>query len=257
MAFLQQLTNEQIDEAIQNAAARQAPLVVTVREDRGWVNLYSRFVAAEDQYFLIEPARSDEQGVRVFKPADRISLSFKLGHHKHIFSAIVAGQMTRSVDGQEQTVLRLVSPTRMQRMQRRNYQRVAVPSNRLVRASLWLGGRDNEPVGSDASRLVLTGSVDDLSAGGFRLICKDCGGMRLQPGDAVGVHLSFDLGREGCYANAQLRHLTEEEGAVLLGLQFIALPQSQEGRLALRLISDKVAEFQRAHHSSERQRQAS
>lgn len=244
MPNLQELDNDQINEAIQGAAEKRIPVALTCRKKDGWVIFHSRFVALQGQHILLAMPRDDDGEPRQFELADRVGLSFKYRHHKHICSATVAGLVDRP--GEEDTqVLSVISPTKMHRLQRRVYQRVTVPESKIVRASFWSGGQDSEPIGSGADLSVWTGTVDNISAGGFQMVCHDYTGPELQLGDAIGVHLTFGLGRESCFADGQFRHFEQRDDLVILGFQFVGLAQSRQGRAALQMISSRVSEFQR------------
>ena len=68
-----------------------------------------------------------------FVPAEKLGVSFKLKHHKHIFTATVSGFQDFPLDdGGTMKTLALCLPVRMQRLQRRMFYRVDVPPNRVA-----------------------------------------------------------------------------------------------------------------------------
>ena len=249
MPMLQNLTASQINQAIQAAAERTVPLSVTVRRDRTWRNLYSRLLAVRGGYLFIEHPASDDGGPPLeIAPAEKIGLSFKLKHHKHIFAVTVKGLGTLRLgeQGGEVAVLCACWPARMMRLQRRAYVRADVPPNRIVRASFWLGGRDAEPRGTSPATPVWSGRVANLSAGGFQFVpCLADATQTLEVGDLVGVRLVFGAAQEAVYADAQLRHVDHVGEQVAMGFQFVGLGETPEGRDSLQRISEIVAEFQR------------
>jgi hypothetical protein len=216
-----------------------------------WLTFHSRFLAVSDQHIIIErPMPVDGCAPHEFVPAEKIGLSFKLKHHKHVCSATIAGSQVWHVDGPDggadvQT-LRLCWPLRMQRLQRRVYMRVDVPSNRIVRVSFWLGGRDAEPVGPRPNSPVWSGTVTNLSAGGLQLRCDAAASDNLESGDTVGMRLLFGLGEETVYADAQFRHVEASGIEPRLGFQFVGLEHSREGQQVIQAIANKLAEFQHA-----------
>ena len=229
---LQELSVKQINEALALAAQKTIPITITYRQEPSWVNLTSRMVRIADNRLLVElPPIEADVAPHEFVPAEKIGISFKLKHHKHIFTATVAGVQDHVFDdGEPMKVLGLCMPMRMQRLQRRMFYRADVPPNRIVRASFWMGGRDGEPSGTSAATPVWTGRVTNLSAGGLQLIAAESPLPSLEIGDSVGVRLSFGSGQEAVYADAQFRHLVQEGQESVVGLQFIALGQSAEGR---------------------------
>lgn len=247
MAHLQDLTIEQINQTVEGAVEKHTPVTVTVREHNAWASYHSRLLGADGPHLLVVPPVSDHGDSRQLAPADRIGVSFKYGHYKHVFSATVVGFSSCDVgDDGESEVIRIVAPTRMQRLQRRAFKRAIVPADALFRAAFWLGGQDAEPGGSDDVQSVWTGAVCNISAGGFQMDCHDFGGPKLEVGDIVGVRLMFGVGGETCFADAQCRHVVDDGGATTFGFQFAGLGHDRKGREALQLISQKVAEIQRA-----------
>jgi c-di-GMP-binding flagellar brake protein YcgR len=248
MSALQELTISQINQTLKAAAERHVPVTVTIRQGGSWANLRSRLLAVRNGRLLLEqPAAENGAPPREFAPADRLSASFKLKHHKHVFCATVAGVAPLALDdGSTMPALSVVAPTRMQRLQRRSFTRAAVPPGRIVRASFWLGGRGAEPAGATPDRPVWSGSVTDLSAGGFMVRTTAESAKDVEPGDTVGVHIAFGAGDGRVFADATLRHADIQDNAALMGFQFIGLTETPEGREALQIIGRKVSEFQHA-----------
>jgi c-di-GMP-binding flagellar brake protein YcgR len=253
MASLQNLTNQQIDEVLYAAAERQVPATITVHEAAGWASYHTRLLEIRQGHILLEaPSPEIGEQSREFRPADKIGVSFKLKHHKYVFAGTVAETSQDKLDdGSVRGVLHLCSPTRMQRMQRRAFERSDVPANRIVRASFWLGGRESEPAGTTPDQPVWSGRVVNISAGGFQLTSEHSLGDAVSPGDTIGVRISFGIGEEAVYADAQFRHCLEEGGKFHLGFQFVGLGLTPEGREALQVIGSKANQFQRELSNSQ------
>jgi len=253
MPTLQELTHVQVEEALRSAVEKQVPAVATIRSGGGWMNLHTRFLACRGPHLLMSmPSAEGDIGPRSFAPADKIGVSFKLKHHKHVFTAVVAASESYLDGDTVLPALRLCCPTKMQRLQRRAFLRVNVPPNRIVRGSFWLGGREAEPAGTTVECPVWQGRVTNLSAGGFQLLTSpECVSL-LEVGDLVGVRLVFGAGQEAVYADAQYRHVEPQDCEALLGFQFLGLPLTPEGRETLDALSARVAEFQRIEEAAER-----
>ena len=254
MATLQRLSNRQIDEVVRAAAQRRSPATLTLRAERGWTNIRSRIVDLRDgrvRLELVQP--SAEESDHDFQLAEKVGVSFKLKHHKHVFTGTVASvDEDRSQDGTALRVVWVCSPTRMHRMQRRAFIRVEVPANRVVRASFWMGGRECEPAGTTRVRPVWFGRITDISAGGFLLWTEDLSAGSFDMGETVGTRISFGTAEEAVYADAQFRHVQDLDGGICVGFQFVGLAQSIEGRRTLQLIGEKAAQFQRECHALHR-----
>jgi len=248
MPSLKELTNRQINEVLLGAVEKYVPLRLTVRFDERWLNLRSRPLALEGGHFVIElPVKDDGVTPHQLVPGEKVGLSFKLKHYKHLCSATVAGpcEMASREGGDKVAAVRLCCPSRMQRLQRRAYMRVDIPPNRIVRASVWLGGRNTEPAGTSADQPVWSGQVVNLSAGGFKMRASQDAIDALEINDPVGVRLVFSPGEQAVYADAQFRHAEQDGESCLMGFQFVGLGRSREGQASLSVIVEKVNEFLR------------
>jgi c-di-GMP-binding flagellar brake protein YcgR len=245
MASLQELDIRQIAQVIAEGVERNVPVAVTVQEGGHWQMYHSRLVAERSDRILLEIPHAEDGTPQEFAPASKIALSFKLRHHKYVYVATVAGCEHHHLGEDDwMQVLGICWPTKMQRIQRRAYYRAEVPEGYVVRAAVWLGGRGDEPAGG-SGREVFTGRLSDLSAGGVKFLSEDSPPWPLENGTAVGLRLSFEAGTERLYLDGMIRHVICNEPGTQLGIQFVALEQSPEGRRSMRFISGKVSEYQR------------
>ena len=246
MSALQELSPMQMSEALVAAAEKQIPVTVMLHRGEVWLNMRSRFLAIDGARLIFElPRISEDKAIDDLVPAEKFGVSFKHKHHKHLFgSTLLALQSYQGSDGEIRAVA-VGCPTTMQRIQRRAYYRVSVPSNHIVRVSLWFGGRETEPSGTTPDRPVWSGKVEDISSGGFQVRTRDDVGMALDIGDMVGLRMTFGLSAETLFADAQFRHNKPTADGSLLGFQFVGLGQTAESKNALRIISSKVSEYQR------------
>lgn len=250
MPVLQELSSGQIDEIIQAASDKQVPAILTISARDSWANLHSRILCIDGQHLLLErPGGQDNAAPHEFVPAERIGVSFKLKHHKHVFTSVLAvQQMYELPDGTEIPALAVVLPVRMQKLQRRAFLRADVPPNRIVRGSFWLGGCNSEPSGTSEAQPVWSGRVTNISAGGFQLMVDAPVADGLEAGDTVGVRLIFGTSGEAIYADAQFRHAEINTDKAMLGFQFVGLTETPEGRVALQVLTTKVAEYDRMNN---------
>lgn len=245
MAAIQELDNRQMAEALHAAVDKHVPLTVMVRRDDIWLNLRSRFVGLQEGRLLVEPP-SPAPGMSPsdLSAGERIGLSFKLKHHKHLFSSTVVGPGAGEGESPGQ-VLIVHSPSEMQRLQRRAFLRVDVPKGRIVRAEFWLGGRKGEPVSTSLDRPRWSGRVTNISAGGLRVEAEADPTEILETGDVVGLRLVFGPGEATVYADAQCRHAQARDGKSVMGFQLLGLTETPEGKEALQTILDRVSGFAR------------
>jgi len=246
MGALQELNPMQMSEALVAACEKRIPVTTMLHRGEIWLNMRSRFLAIDGARLIFELPRIDgDKPIEDLDPAEKLGMSFKHKHHKHLFSTTVL--TTQDFQGPEgkTAAMAVGCPITMQRIQRRAYYRAVVPPNRIVRVSFWFGGRDSEPSGTTAEQPVWSAKVEDISAGGFLAKVRSDVGMVLDVGDMVGLRMTFGLSAESFYADAQFRHAQQVPDGALVGFQFIGLGQSPESKNALRLITVKVSEYQR------------
>ena len=247
MGFLQDLNEEQISEVLLEAASRHTPMILTVRQSQAWLSLRSRFLAIRDAHLLVEPPQPQNGAPFYrFSPAEVVGVSMKFRHHKHIFSTTVIRSETLPIsDDSEVPVVRLGCPGSMQRIQRRAFYRAKVPPGRVVRVSFWIGGLDSEPAVATPERLIWSGRLTDISAGGFQARVSNDVAEAIESGDFVGLRISFGQGEQPVYANAHFRHAVRANKEFLLGFQFIGMEQTPEGKESMRHIASRASEYQR------------
>lgn len=248
MSTLEALNPTQMNEALAAACEKRIPVTAMLQRDQTWMNMHSRFLAIDGTRLIFELPRIDkDRTIDDLAPAEKLGMSFKHKHHKHLFSTTVLA--LQDVDGPDAPVAAMVvdCPETMQRIQRRAYDRVSVPANHVVRASFWLGGRATEPSGTTAQRPVWSGRVENISAGGFQVRTRGDVSMALDIGDTVGLRMTFGLSGQTIFADAQYRHSTQQDDEGLsLGFQFVGLGHTPDSTEALRTISSKVREYQRS-----------
>jgi len=249
MALIQELKCAQIASSLADAVDRGTPVSVTCCVDGNWHSLRSRFVAlSAGGIYLERPVGRDGDDITVSVGMD-LGVSFKLKHHKHLCNVTVETiDDYTTANGECLPAIRVSLPLKMQRVQRRAYQRADVPQNRSVLATLHLGASDDQ--GSGASG-VWEGWVTNLSAGGFEVRLAHHGAPEMDVGDLVGVSIGLGQEFEPIEVTAQFRQAhTDERNVQHHGFQFVGLNETARGRRMLQRIGQIVCEFQR--HGSRR-----
>lgn len=247
MPLIQELNRGQIENCLAEAVRRRVPVSMTCRVRGVWHNLHSGIVKqGRERLWLRLPDCDDDPADDALKIAEgmMLGMTFKLGHHKHIFNTPVEAVCGVKTDGGE--TLRAVcvpAPAKMQRIQRRAYYRVEVPRNRSVLATFWHGGQDGD------QSVRWEGWVTNISAGGFQVRLADRAAPNIGAGDVIGVRIEVGQEFEPILADAQFRQRISDppptHGVALLGFQFVGLNESLRGRQTLSRIGQIVRGFQR------------
>lgn len=242
MPIIQELSQRQTLDCLAEASARKVPLTFSFRQGKSWQTVHSHIIRLlRDRLYLEYPQAEQGQPPEV-TAGMTVGVAFKIRHHKHIFGVTVTSVSDLAVDGREAKVVCVPLPTTMQRVQRRAYNRVDVPKNRSVLAVFCQGGSGAH----DGRRLTWDGWVTNISAGGFQVRLPSHAAPQLDVGDVVGVKVELGQEYATIHADAQFRHLMQDDrGTLLMGFQFVGLNETNEGRQTLRHLGDAVCDFQR------------
>jgi c-di-GMP-binding flagellar brake protein YcgR len=184
----------------------------------------SRFVPTKGRHVTVEvPSR---QGHRVpIRTGESVEVYFRLGPQRYWFASKVRERSTvRLSTTLELQVLVLDRPSKVELRQRRGHFRVKL--QRLM-ARLWRVPREG-----DASPEALPAmEVLDLSAGGARLLNRQTAACRLNPGERLVVTLPLRSGWPDTTVHAVVtRCAPAGDGVSYVGLQFLGLEDTAEGR---------------------------
>jgi c-di-GMP-binding flagellar brake protein YcgR len=244
---------------LQWAQSKQIALTISVLPDAHWNHLRSQLVRFDSDQGLLQivyPMAAEHSGgvLPEIVAGQELGVSFRRGHKKCIFvSPVVMRQADTLSTGQTIDTLILRAPRTVREMQRRLYQRITIPPDRLIAAKLWQGG---VPSGNEACWPLCAGRVGNISLGGLLLDIRAEQNPRLTVGELVGVEITTRPGKTPLLAAAQYRHcvlLSQER--LGLGLQFIGFEADTPGRATLTEVADFVRELRR--HSPATHEQAS
>jgi len=245
MTKLRRLTNEQLNQALVDAVQERALVTISLQSDNGWINLHSRLLSLRYPHiFLAVPQAAKGKIVPEIKAEETLGLSFKLGYYKHTLTTKAVGvhKVDDVLDGGHR-VLQACWPREMYRLQRRAYRRVDVPAGRVVEASLWPGGRQDEPPDVAPDRPVWEGRVINISAGGAQILIESHQIPNLDVGDMVGVKLTFAGETKSIYSDTEFRQQVDTGGRTLMSFKFVGLDGDSQGREVLDFVATKVAEY--------------
>ncbi|NOX59629.1 MAG: PilZ domain-containing protein [Planctomycetes bacterium] len=251
-----------VDEAKKNdilahAIARNQFSVVTNRSQGAWVSRKTKFISAEDatdRIFIEATDAATEQSL-TYLSGELVGVTFRRGHRKCLFSTSVIGATSvQQEDGALVNVIELHWPTELQELQRRVFQR-AVPIARHVSVRFWQGGVSER--GEAEGNGVFTATMVDLSAGGMRFLSTDVAPDTFEEGEPIGCSFRPMSRGETLVVDGIFRHLQlTADGLASIGIQFVGLECSEQGRQTLAALAGVVSEYQRALRSRGKSRMA-
>lgn len=249
MPFLQDLSPEEIAEALAQAAQDNRPLALTVRYQSRWVTFRSYAIADYKFFLWAEMPKTDHLPAPYeFRIGSQVGVTFNIENRKYVCAAEVVGSETYSIrEDLSCTALKLAVPRKMHRVERRLHDRVEVAQDEISRATFWLGGIDARPEEGSTEEPVWAGRVINLSSGGV-LVRTTCEAAKfLEAGDIVGVHILFRSQDQAAFLDAQLRHCHRDNEMAMLGFQFIEPDATGTADQAvLRLVRGKIEQRQEA-----------
>lgn len=185
-----------------------------------------------------------------------VGISFQLNHEKFIFDSVIIG-FDSAITTHGGCVL-LEIPEVMEKMPRRSRDRQPVPPNLNIHVLFWHRGyADNTthvPMES-----YWQGQLTNLSATGAQvsvgLTLADCFG----PNQLVGLQFTPMFYQKPILVEAQVVHLRREdaEGKLYLGLEFLGLEVSIDGRTVLHRLADIVEEYAKMNEGATAESQPS
>ncbi len=189
-------------------------------------------------------AERNTQGKSVLpNPGQDIGVTFRAGHKKCMFGSIVSSLG----DATKNALITLPWPQRLQQLQRRAYQRVVLPKHTAISVRL-VQGQSNHSLHADVQS-VRHAQLEDLSVGGMRVRIQDTASLKQD--DVYRCVFTPRPGKPSFMIDTLIRHTeapTTEHARI--GLQFIGLEVSAEGRRTLDRLARVVSYFQRARAKS-------
>lgn len=169
-----------------------------------------------------------------------LGIAFRRGHRKCVFETTVVRRGHEQPFGTRVPVLVLAWPEELHELQRRLYHRVSVPAKTIVPVDLC----KREATGSSHAVSFQRGTMIDLSAGGMSVALPARQEQRWRAGDTVTCCFALQSGQAPQEITGTLRHCqTGKNGQLHLGLQFVGLETTAQGRNTLQLIHQTTNRF--------------
>jgi hypothetical protein len=232
---------------LQWAVDRSVVIAISLCSDGRWNNMRSQFFRFDPSQNLLQityPIATDPGAPPEIGTGDKLGLSFRRGHKKCIMvGQVVLRRSETGADNQPIDTLLVRAGDGLRELQRRVYQRIAVPRDCFIAVKLWEGGI---PTPGEPSWPLCAGRLANVSVGGILVEVRADQNPRLCVGDPVGAEIIVAHDHESLIAEAQYRHCCLDGGDRLgLGLQFIGLEHDLPGRASITQMADLVKSLQR------------
>ncbi len=229
--------SERLDDEqwLREATADRSALVLHVRTKSLWCNWKSQLLAEGDSTLTVACPPEVRKNPTDIEIGQTIGVAVRKGHKKILFDSELVGQDDRT----GHLVIR--KPLDVQQLQRRTYVRARVPDQLTIPVNLTRLEADGS---ADARAMPRRGILLDLSAGGMSVAVPPDARNKWRPGDVMRCLLPLDPAREPRELTARVRGVERTpQGHLRMGMQFVGLEASAEGRATLKLIARTTSRF--------------
>jgi hypothetical protein len=178
-----------------------------------------------------------------------VGISFQIEHEKYIFDSTVLG-FESAITAPGGRIL-IEMPDFMEKMPRRSYERQSVPSNLNVQVLFWHRGYSDNTI-CVPTESYWQGHLINLSASGAQISVPMTISNSFRSNQLVGLQFTPMFYQKPVLVEAQIIHLRPDqtEGKLCLGLEFLGLEVSMDGRTILHRLSEIVEEYAKLNSSS-------
>ncbi len=231
-------------EILEEAATAHRTAIITYLSRGKWQISRVGFVAVCDHAIILEMLsqnRSTYENIQVNQP---VGMSFQVEFTKYIFeSAVIGIESVMNLGRAGKIIVHL--PDKVEKLHRRAYQRQDVPKDMTVKVLFWHRGYLDQVKAAPVEHY-WQGKVMDLSAGGMRLIMSLEMRDSFTIGQLVGLQFTPMSFQKPILLEGHIRYMREsaEENRLYLGVEFLGLEASPEGREILHRLLSVVSEYQ-------------
>lgn len=195
---------------------------------------------------------SVSQNIQIDQP---VGITFQHEFSKYLLESVVIG-FESSVNEDATGRIVIKKPEKAEKMQRRAYARVDVPAEMTVKVLFWHRGYSD-----DTAEVPLEnywqGKMIDLSGGGMQVLVDEKYRDNYRKGQLIGLQFTSMPLERPIIVEAIIRHVGEPvEGSLNLGIEFIGLEATADGREKLRRIGDTIDNYQQLESSCRSDRSA-
>jgi len=175
------------------------------------------------------------------KPEQPVGLCIQQDYYKYLFESRIAYSSGDADAGR----IVVEIPDKIEKMPRRAFERQPIPAGLNVRAMFWHRGHLNDP-DQTPQEDYWQGKLENLSAGGAMIRVAAEQRDFFSIGQLVGVQFTPMSYQKPLLLEGHVRHLnsTPEPDNLLVGVEFLGLEASPEGREALHRLLDVIDAYE-------------
>lgn len=177
-----------------------------------------------------------------FKPEQPVGLCLQQDYYKYIFESKIA--IASDTENTAEIVVEV--PDKIEKMPRRAFERQSIPAGLNVRAMFWHRGHLND-LDQTPQEDYWQGKLENLSAGGTMIRVGGEQREFFSIGQLVGVQFTPMSYQKPLLLEGHVRHLDAQPDSqnLLVGVEFLGLEASPEGRDILHRLLDIVDKYEK------------
>jgi c-di-GMP-binding flagellar brake protein YcgR len=242
------LISDELIEVLQQAVKERGDAVMSYLSGGKWHMVKVSFNAIKNNSLSVVLSTEQQTSSSKLRVDQPVGISVEQDFNTYIFESVIAGFGSDN-DKEDHSVILFNLPERLERMQRRAYQRVPIPKNLNVKTLFWHRGYidDQDKIPSEN---YWQGRLIDLSAGGLQLGIDRVCEQHFSVGQLIGLKFTPMSYQKPIILEAQIRHIAEtaDSKRLCIGVEFLGLEASKEGREKLRRIVSVTNIYKMRNH---------
>jgi c-di-GMP-binding flagellar brake protein YcgR len=239
------LNTGQINEILEKAATNQTNCVMSHLTKGKWHRLDSAIHSVNAKTLIIEilDTLQANRDVQIDQP---LGMALEFDFKKYIFESAVIGLQPNAGETPTSKII-IKRPLAVEQVQRRSYTRVPIPSDLKVNTLFWHRGYTDNSTDVPIDNY-WQGVLTDLSAGGTQVkVTKDLA-QNFRQGQFIGMQFTPLPYEKPVILEGQIKHIADNDGEneiIFLGIEFLGLEASTDGREKLNKIVETIAVYQK------------
>ncbi len=243
MKEAREITEFDVKKTIQRLSAGRSQATISRLVNASWQSDTAVIANCSDTKIQLELTGEEPPAAR-FKVGQTIGVAAKDRYCRLIFNVMVLG-VGKSVNGQAAKSIIVSVPDCIKRIQKRNYQRTAVPNTLKVKATVWKWRNDKQSEELSAEHH-WDGRLVDICADGIGVGLDISHKREFELEQLIGIRFTPADGHEPFILDGEITNMniTADCKGICLGINLLGLEASVHGRKTLQRLIRTVDKFQ-------------
>jgi len=245
MSNAQALNTKEISDVVENAIDNGTTCVMSHLTKGKWHRVEVKIHSISQKALMLEllkaPGASAE--IQIDQP---IGMAFEIDFTKYLFESVVVG-FENAVNDAKTGRIMVKKPKNIEKMQRRSYKRVPVPEEMKVNTLFWHRGYNDNSTDVPLESY-WQGRMMNLSAGGAQITVTKEQFENFKQDQFIGMQFTPLPFEKPVLVEGQIKHIaatTDDSEMISLGIEFLGLEASTDGRDKLEKIVETIGVYQK------------